>query len=236
MTQLKTQTPHTKNLSTTLAKKLLVGVCICIVCVCVCVCVCAWVCVFACARACVCVCVCVCLIHCVCVCVCVYWYALTLSLYLTLFVLQRSLTDRKEVYIYTHSLSLPHSLWKRRKQKREILFFVGCLKSQQHASVPQEWICSDKFMCCHTEMEIADQTFHLTQSQYTDTGPTSPSTDTITPGVWQGNYWRAKIFKSLVWLNPEKFWHERDSNSGSSTIEVEATKRKKRNTQGFTVT
>ena len=36
------------------------------------------------------------------------------------------------------------------------------------------------FTCCHTETEAADQTFHLTQSQYTDTGPTSPSTDLIT--------------------------------------------------------
>ena len=41
------------------------------------------------------------------------------------------------------------------------------------------------FTCCHTEMEAADQTFHLTQSQYTDTGPTSPSADPITPGAWQ---------------------------------------------------
>ena len=31
-------------------------------------------------------------------------------------------------------------------------------------------------MCCRTEIEIADQTFHLTQSQHTDTGLTSPST------------------------------------------------------------
>ena len=31
-----------------------------------------------------------------------------------------------------------------------------------------------QFMCCHTEIEAADQTFYLTQSQYTDTEPTSP--------------------------------------------------------------
>ena len=24
-------------------------------------------------------------------------------------------------------------------------------------------ICSDDFTCCHTELEVADQTFHLTQ-------------------------------------------------------------------------
>ena len=53
----------------------------------------------------------------------------------------------------------------------------GCLKSQQQASVSQGRICSDNFTCCHTETEVADQTFYLTQSQYTDTGPTSPSAD-----------------------------------------------------------
>ena len=41
--------------------------------------------------------------------------------------------------------------------------FVGCLTSQQHASVSQGRICSDNFTCCHTEIEVADQTFHLTQ-------------------------------------------------------------------------
>ena len=33
-------------------------------------------------------------------------------------------------------------------------------------------------------MEVADPTFYLTQSQYTGTGPTSPSADPITPGAW----------------------------------------------------
>ena len=71
--------------------------------------------------------------------------------------------------------------------------FVGCLTSQQHASVSQGRICSDNFTCCHTEIEVADQTFSLTQSQYTDTGPTSPSADPITPGAWQGSHWSANF-------------------------------------------
>ena len=62
---------------------------------------------------------------------------------------------------------------------------------QQHASVSQGQICSDKFMCCHTEIEVVDQTYYLTQSQYIDTGPTSPSADPITPGTWQGSHWNA---------------------------------------------
>ena len=73
------------------------------------------------------------------------------------------------------------------------ILFTGCLTSQQHASVPQGRICSDNFTCCHTEIEVADQTFHLIQSQYTDTTPTSPSTDPITPGAWQGSHWSANF-------------------------------------------
>ena len=73
------------------------------------------------------------------------------------------------------------------------LLFVGCLTSQQQASVSQGQICSDNFTCCHTEIEVADQPFHLTQSQYTDTGPTSHSADPITPGAWQGNHWSANV-------------------------------------------
>ena len=71
--------------------------------------------------------------------------------------------------------------------------FVGCLTSQQYASVSQGRICLDNFTFCHTEIEVADPTFYLTQSQYTDTGPTSPSADPITPGAWQGSHWSAKF-------------------------------------------
>ena len=45
---------------------------------------------------------------------------------------------------------------------RPVLLFVGCLASQQHANVSQGRICLDKLMCCHTEVEVADQTFYLT--------------------------------------------------------------------------
>ena len=78
-------------------------------------------------------------------------------------------------------------------QGRVVCLFVGCLTSRQHASVSQGRICSDNFTCCHTEIEVADLTFHLTQSQYTNTGPTSPSTDPITPGAWQGSHWSANF-------------------------------------------
>ena len=84
------------------------------------------------------------------------------------------------------------------------LVFVGCLTSQQHASVCQGRICSDSFTCCHTDIEVADPTLHLTQSQYTDTGPTSPSADPITPGAWQGSHWSANFLVTGMTLDPGK--------------------------------
>ena len=89
-------------------------------------------------------------------------------------------------------------------QARNVCLLVGYLTSQQHASVSQGRICSDNFTCCHTEIEVADQTFHLTQSQYTDTGPTSPSTDPITPDAWQGSHWSAN-FEVTGMTRPRKF-------------------------------
>ena len=74
-----------------------------------------------------------------------------------------------------------------------VCLLVGCLTSQQQVSVSQGRTCSDNFTCCHTEIEVADQTFYLTQSQYTDTGPTSPSADPITPGAVQGSHWSANF-------------------------------------------
>ena len=71
---------------------------------------------------------------------------------------------------------------------------VGCFTSQQQASVSQGRLCLDNVTCCHTEIEITDPTFYLTQSQYTDTGPTSPSADPIAPGAWQGSHWSANIW------------------------------------------
>ena len=68
-----------------------------------------------------------------------------------------------------------------------------------HASVSQGRICSDNGLFCHTETEDVDQTFYLTQSQYTDSGPTSPSANPIKPGAWQGDH--RSTFKPPVWLN-----------------------------------
>ena len=101
-------------------------------------------------------------------------------------------------------------------------WLVACLTSQQHASVAQGRICSDNFKCCHTEIEVADQTLHFTQSQYTDTGPTNPSTDPITSGAWQGSCYKCQFQSHWYDSTPEKFRRKRDSNPGSSTLEADA--------------
>ena len=100
-------------------------------------------------------------------------------------------------------------------------------------SVSQGQICTDSFTCCDTEIEVADQTFYLTQSQHTDTGPTSPSADPIMPGAWQGSHWSVN-FKSLVWLDPEKSRRKRDSNPESSAPEADALTQPLAQRDGFT--
>ena len=103
-----------------------------------------------------------------------------------------------------------------------VCLLVSCLTSQQHASVSQGEICSDEFTCCHTEIEVADQTFYLTQSQFTDTGQTSPSADPITPGAWQGSPLEYQFLSHWYDSTPEKSRRKRDSNPGSSALEADA--------------
>ena len=75
-----------------------------------------------------------------------------------------------------------------------------CLTSQQHASVAQGRICSDKFTRYHTETEVADQSCYLTHSQYTDTGLTSSSADPITPRAWQDDI---IYLCDSIWTTPQ---------------------------------
>ena len=104
-----------------------------------------------------------------------------------------------------------------------VCLFVGCLTSQQHVSVSRGRICKDNFSCCHTEIEVANQTFLLTKPQYTDTGPTSPSTDPITPGARQGSHWSANFYVTTTTTLPrKKSLRKRDSNPGSSALEADA--------------
>ena len=43
-------------------------------------------------------------------------------------------------------------------------------------------------MCCHSEVEVGDQTCYLTQSHCTDSGPASPSTEPLMPGILQDGH------------------------------------------------
>ena len=81
---------------------------------------------------------------------------------------------------------------------KAVCWLLACLTSQQQASVSQGRICSGSCTCCHTEIEIADQTLQHTQSQYTDTRPTSPSADPITPGALQDVHWSANFYVTGV--------------------------------------
>ena len=56
----------------------------------------------------------------------------------------------------------------------------------------------------YSGIEVADSTFYLTQSQYTDTGPTSPSADPITPSAWQGSHWSANFEVTGIMTRPGK--------------------------------
>ena len=102
--------------------------------------------------------------------------------------------------------------------------FVGWLLSvpTTRYSVSQGRICSDNFTCCHTEIEVANQTFYLTQSQYRDTGPTSPSADPIKLGAWQGSHWSANFLSHWYDSTPKKSRRKRDSNPGSSALQANA--------------
>ena len=107
-------------------------------------------------------------------------------------------------------------------QRHPPRLFVGCLTPQQHASASQGRICTDNFTCCHTEIEVADSTFYLTQSQYTDTRPSSPSADPIMPGAWQDSHWNASFEVTGMTRPRKKSRRKRDSNPGSSALEADA--------------
>ena len=106
----------------------------------------------------------------------------------------------------------------REGRKAKVGWLLACLTSQQHASVSQGRICSDNVACCHTEIEVVVQTFYLTQSKYTDTGPTSPSADPITPGAGQGSHWSAS-FKVTVMTRP------RNNQAGIRTRDLPLSRR-----------
>ena len=100
------------------------------------------------------------------------------------------------------------------------LLVVDCLSSHQYASASQGRICSGNCSCRHTEIEMTYQTFFLTQSQCTRTGPTSPRAEPFIPGAWQGSHLSAN-FEVNGMTQHAKFSRKPDSNPGSSALEVD---------------
>ena len=85
---------------------------------------------------------------------------------------------------------------------------VSRLQQQESHSLLRHWCCfcwlisipttyqcisgTDLFKQLYmlpAEIEVADSIFYLTRLQYTDTRPTSPSTNPITPGAWHDSHW-----------------------------------------------
>ena len=119
-------------------------------------------------------------------------------------------TSRAQTYIHTHTNTntivhtradlhshsnkykhkCPHATGSLRQHEHTLLLAVRST-SQQHARLSQGRICTDKCRRYHTEIDATDQTCYLTQSQYTETGPASPSAN---PSAWQGSHWSAFRF------------------------------------------
>ena len=66
---------------------------------------------------------------------------------------------------------------------------------------------------------VADQTFYLTLSRYTDIGPTSPNAAPITPGAWQDSQWSAS-FEVISRTRPEKNKTKQNKNTQKARIKL----------------
>ena len=85
-----------------------------------------------------------------------------------------------------------------------------------------------------TLRQVTDPTFYLTHTQYTDTGPTSPSTDPIPPGDCQGSHWGANVDVTGVTPPGKKSPRSKpESNPGCSALgaDVLTTRPTRRSTQ-----
>ena len=56
----------------------------------------------------------------------------------------------------------------------------------EHKTCHRDRSAYGNFLCCYTQMEVADQT-HLTQPQNTYMGPTNPSMDPLMSDVWSSS-------------------------------------------------
>ena len=106
--------------------------------------------------------------------------------------------------------AIPAPSTENQAERPSVCLLVGCLTSQQHASVSQGRICTDNFTCCHTDREAADQTPTSPSHSILTPGPPVPALTHKTPGAWQGSHWSAN-FEATGMTRPRK-------NPGASGI------------------
>ena len=56
----------------------------------------------------------------------------------------------------------------------------------------------------------------LIHSTYTDTGPTGPSSDPVTPGAWQGSQWSANVY--VTGMTMKNLVRKREWNPGAAAL------------------
>ena len=142
---------------------------------------------------------------------CAHWHpALTLfypwvSIYMWLFFVTCN-SVQQLVKLFKHILDTHFASCCDVKQPgKKNCLFVGCLTSFNMRVYLRDGSARTILRAAHWERSC-NQTFCLIQSQHTDTGPTSPSTVPIMPGVWQGSHWSAKFYVTgMTWAskNPD---------------------------------
>ena len=106
---------------------------------------------------------------------------------------------------------------KKKKKKKKNQFTLQCLTLRSQVYLRDGF--AQTTVCAATLREkFQIKIFYLTQSQYTETGPTSPSVDPITPGGWQGSYWSAS-FSLTGMIRPGKQEEYCRQKSGNRTLE-----------------
>ena len=90
--------------------------------------------------------------------------------------------------------------------------FLIAQRCRNWQNVSQVRVFFSTCTCCHTQrLQIK---LAISLNQFTDTGPASPSTDSIMPGVWQGSHLENRSVKSLV-------CHGQRPILGSPTLETD---------------
>ena len=75
----------------------------------------------------------------------------------------------------------------------QVCLLLACLTSHNRLVYLRGGSSQTIVRAATLRIDAADQTSYLTQSPYTDTGPTSPRADSLMSGAWQGSHWSANF-------------------------------------------